>query len=145
MKTTLNTIFLFFLLTNLAIGETFFSSLLNSDDARYQNITVEQVLTTDMIRIIVDGGQERIKLIGLKGPEAPKRKRLERDKNGLIIQEIPTPETPINEKAFFYVKELLEGKTVRLEFDTQLRDPQGYKLAYVFLQENDLFTGAILR
>lgn len=146
MKKILNLFCLLFLLTVPVLGQTKIDSLLDLNNKKYQNVIVSEVLSADMIRVEIDGTNERIKLIGLKAPQTPKKKMLERDKNGFIIEEKPSPETPIEERAFDFAKKLLEKKAVRLEFDNELRDSEGHKLAYVFLVENNLFVNAeILR
>ncbi len=147
MKKILRFLFLFMLTaTSIAGAQTKIASFLDLNDKKYDNVLVDQVLSADMIRVAIDGTNERIKLIGLKAPNPPKRKTIERDKNGFLIEKTPSAETPIEERAFDFAKKLLEKKAVRLEFDNELRDDEGSKLAYVFLIENDLFINAeILR
>ncbi|HNV24115.1 MAG TPA: thermonuclease family protein [Candidatus Omnitrophota bacterium] len=146
MKTVLKILCLFFIFTASSWGQTKIDFLLSLDNKKYENVVVDEVLSADMIRIIVDGGNERIKLIGLKAPAPPKRKAVERDQNGFIIEKKPSPETPIEERAFYYAQKLLDKKTVRLEFDAELRDDEGRKLAYVFLTDSGLLVNAeILR
>lgn len=110
---------------------------------QHKEALVERVLSVDVIRI--EGG-EKIKLIGIRAPEAPKRiKESDRDKYGFIIEE-ESPLTPVNEQAFDYVRSLLEGKTVRLEFDAQKRSSDFKTLAYVFLTKDQTFVNTeILR
>ena len=43
------------------------------------------------------------------------------------------------DQAFNFIKELLEGKRVRLEFDEQKKDIDQKTLAYVFLIKTNLF------
>ncbi len=113
-----------------------------SAQSPYQNVVVERVLSADTL--VLKGG-EKIRMIGLKAPEPPRRQKIERDKQGVIVER-DTPETTIEEKAFAFAQSLLEGQAVRLEFDEQKKDEDFITLAYVFLVENDVFVNAeILR
>jgi len=104
---------------------------------QYKNVLVEKVVSADLI---VLRSRERIKLIGLKAPEPPKRKKEkeDRDKFGFVVVR-EDPITTVKDKAFDYAKELLEGKHVRLEFDSMKKDNDFNTLAYVFLVENNMF------
>src|SRR6266850_3870127 len=50
----------------------------------YQHVLVEKVQSCDTF--VLQSG-EKIKLIGLTAPEPPKRKKVERDEHGFIIEE----------------------------------------------------------
>ena len=47
----------------------------------------------------------------------------------------PEPDNPVSSQALQYSKDLLEGKTVRLEFDELKRDGYGSLLAYVYCDQ----------
>ena len=120
---------------------------LNLDGAaadQYDSIRVDRVLNTDTI--VLENG-ETVKLIGVRAfGDLVKRKKVERDERGFVVPERVRPEVSLEEQAFQFVQELLEGKDVRLEFDVAPKD-EGYRtLAYVFVIEGNVFANAeILR
>src|SRR3989338_3146424 len=108
--------------------------------SRYKDVIVERVMNTDTILLKGEIGEkgEVIKLIGLRAPGTGKKRKtdIKRDEHGLTIKEPADPATPLEEKAFDFVKELLEGQHVRLEFDDEKTDEEYQTLAYVFLVED---------
>lgn len=112
--------------------------------ARYQDVVVREVISTNTI--ILNQG-ERVRLIGLKAPAAPdEREEIERDKFGFVVRKEGEPAIPLEEKALAFAKALLEGKRVRLEFDSERKDDDYTTLAYVFLLKDDTFVNTeILR
>jgi len=120
------------------------------DSVQYQDVIIDKVRSTDTIILKGKVGErgEVIKLIGLRGPKVPKSKTVDRDRDqyGFTKKEEVSPLTPINELAYDFAKELLEGQHVRLEFDSNKKAENHATLAYVFLLENDLFVNTeILR
>ena len=118
-------------------------------DQRYKGVVVQEVIRADMI-VIEDYLKkgEKIRLAGIKASElvAKKRPTAERDAHGFVIEEEFSPDISIDERALNFVKQLLEGKKVRLEFDRIKKNEKLETLAYVFLAENNLFVNAeILR
>jgi endonuclease YncB( thermonuclease family) len=100
------------------------------------------VLSADRIEL---KNREMIKLIGLKAPHAPKKKKIRRNNHNFIIEDT-SPFITIEEKAFSFAKEFLENKLVRIEFDKQKKDEDFHTLAYVFLVDDNTFVNAeILR
>ena len=125
-------------------GQTAFEMILGSS-AQYKDVTVNEVLSADTFKL--ENGK-KIKLIGLRAPKAPKEKKseVERDQYGFRIKETVSLLTPIEEQAFDFVVELLEGNRVRLEFDSNKKDDDNMTLAYAFLIENNIFVNeAILK
>lgn len=115
------------------------------DQNQYKDVVIARVIKADLIEL--ESG-EKIQLIGLKAPEAPRRakEKPERDEYGFVFEPEASPLTPIEELAYNYVKDLLENKHVRLEFDTQKKDQDHHTFAYVFLLKDDLFANVeILR
>ena len=108
---------------------------------KYQSIRVARVLAVD--RILLDD-DEKIALIGIKGPRPPKQVDVKRDVHGFISPD-EVPEVPFEVEAMRYAKALVEGKAVRLEFDTQRRNDQGLVEAYVFLPDGKLLNAELLR
>ena len=115
-----------------------------SDPAEnYTSVRVERVVSADTF--VLDTG-ERIKLIGLRAPEVPKNtERIEYDSFGFVVEKEATPFITVEESAVKFIKEMLEGKTVRLEFDTQKKDSGRATLAYVFLEDNTFVNAEVLR
>ncbi len=116
--------------------------LLKSTMYQDKNIRVIRVLTPDLILL---QGDERVKLIGLVGVRTMQPPKEERDEYGFIIQRKVDPATTAEENAFHYAKGLLEGKMVRLEFDTQKKDEQRILQAYVFLENGDFVNELLLK
>ena len=143
-----------FLLSNIffcsaAFGESNFDFFFKTAE-QYKDVVVKEVLSADTIRLQGKVGEkdELIRLIGLRAPEPPKKKTedIKRNEYGLVIKEPVSPLTPLEKKAFEFVRELLEGRHVRLEFDVEKNSEDHKTLAYVFLLENDTFVNAeILR
>ena len=108
---------------------------------KHQNIKVSRVLGVD--RLLLDN-DEKIALIGIKGPKPPKFTDVKRDSHGFIVPD-DVPEVPFEVEAIRFAKNLVEGKAVHLEFDTQLRNDQGLVEAYVFLPDGTLLNVELLR
>jgi micrococcal nuclease len=87
---------------------------------------------------------EKVTLIGIKGPRPPKPPDVNRDEHGLIIP-VQDPTTPLELEAFRFTKDLVEGKSVRLEFDTERRDDSNVLTAYVFLPDGKMLNEEVLR
>ena len=87
---------------------------------------VAKVIDGDTISIIKDGKTVTLRLIGLDTPETVDPRK---------------PVQCFGKAASDKAKELLAGKTVRLEFDSSqgLLDKYGRTLAYVFLSNGTLF------
>lgn len=88
---------------------------------------VERVIDGDTIEVDLDGTNEDVRYIGVDTPETVK------------------PGTPVQcfgPEASERNHELVEGRTVRLEFDRERRDAYGRLLAYVFV--GDRFINAEL-
>jgi len=142
---------------NVAFAETNIDFFFKTD-SQYQDVVVQKVINTHLIQlqgktnVTVEGLEERIRLIGLRSPEII-REPVEKTQHPEIIkrndlgmtterEDTVNPVTPLNEKALEYTKELLEGKRVRLEFDSTKKDEKFQTLAYVFLLEDNTFVNA---
>lgn len=82
---------------------------------------VTRVVDGDTIEVNYNGTEEKVRLIGIDTPESV---HPDKEKN-----------SEYGEQASEYTKNLLEGKTVRLEFDVQERDSYGRLLAYVYIDD----------
>lgn len=89
------------------------------------NATVEFVIDGDTIDAIIDGREERVRLIGIDTPETKK------------------PNTPIEcfgPEATTFTESLLPvGTPIRIERDTVNRDDFGRLLGYVYRAEDGVF------
>jgi len=86
---------------------------------------VEWVIDGDTVDLIIDGQQERVRLIGIDAPESVSR---------------DTPVQCFGQEASAALKGLLPVDTlVRLERDTEARDRFGRLLLYIYRHEDDLF------
>ena len=88
---------------------------------------VTRVVDGDTVEAEVDGATEDIRYIGVDTPESVK------------------PDTPVEcyaLQASHFNEQLVEGETVRLEYDAEQRDVYGRLLAYVYL--GDEFVNAEL-
>lgn len=108
----------------------------------YKNVEVERVINADTI--VLENGK-KIRLIGLKALQAPKRYNVPRDEYGLIIEDTSDPTTSLEETAYDFVQELMGHKKVRVEFDTQSVDESGHMFGYVFLSDGTMANEEILR
>jgi len=118
------------------------ANLFANSSQRYEDVIVERVIRAD--RILLATG-EKIRLIGIRAPDLPQREKVERNEYGFIIEPPVTPETTLEEQALRFVKELLENKRVRLEFDKRRTDDNLETLAYVFLSDGTMANVEILR
>jgi endonuclease YncB( thermonuclease family) len=108
----------------------------------YQNVKVSEVYSVDTL--ILENGV-KIRLIGIKSLPKPSRKKVEVDEFGFVVEEI-SPESPIEDQAFEFVRSLLNGELVDVEFDQQRNDENFYDYGYVFLSKDKTFVNAeILR
>ncbi len=112
-----------------------------SDDARVMTAQVEEVLSTDLIRLATG---ERVRLIGIRSIGLPPRTRVERDGHGFVIED-ENPVVSLEEQALRFVRQCIEGNEVRLEFDRQRYEGGQVLLAYVFLPDGTLLNAEILR
>ncbi len=91
---------------------------------------VSRVIDGDTIEVWIGSSKEKVRLIGVDTPEtkAPQE-----------------PVEPYGPEAALFTKKLVEGKSVRLEFDVQERDKYGRILAYVYLPDGTFVNAELLR
>lgn len=111
--------------------------ILFGNSTAYEDVVVRRVIRADLIEL---ENNQKVRLIGLhaaiyKKPSEP----LEKDKYGFVIEKPASPIIDIEEEAYNFVKELLEGKHVRLEFDVSKKDDDHHNFAYVFLKDKNIF------
>jgi micrococcal nuclease len=97
------------------------------DSETSSQVKITRVVDGDTVEATVDGNTEDIRYIGVDTPESVK------------------PDTPVEcfaLRASHFNERLVEGETVRLEYDEEERDVYGRLLAYVYL--GDEFVNAEL-
>lgn len=93
----------------------------------YRKIKVNRVVDGDTLEL--ENG-DRVRLIGIDSPEnrTSAKAKVDSRRTGQPLRMIKRD----GRKAAKFLKELVEGKEVRLEFDTERLDSSGRVLAYVF-------------
>lgn len=91
---------------------------------------VERVVDGDTIIVDYDGNSERVRLIGIDTPES--------------VHPDESRNTAFGEITSDFTKEALEGQSVYLEFDVELRDQYDRLLAYVYL-DGEMFNKTLLQ
>jgi len=122
----------------LALAAIILSVLLIScAPANYSDILVTKVFDGDTLRLATG---EKVRLIGIDAPETEysyKDQREKRKRSPEYYQEA--------RRATQFLKELVEGKRVRLEFDLEKRDKYDRLLAYVYLPDGTFVNAEILK
>ncbi|MBF0619385.1 MAG: thermonuclease family protein [Candidatus Omnitrophica bacterium] len=108
---------------------------------RYSSIRVVKVISPDSFLL---EGDVKVLLEGIEGVSRPAFQDVKRDEHGFIIRD-EDPTTPLEVEAIRFVRSLVQGKNVRLEFDVAHRNDQGAMVAYVFLADGTNVNAEILR
>lgn len=106
----------------------------------YNDILVSRVIDGDTL--LLEGG-ERVRLIGIDTPEMHESDKLYRDsrKSGQDAQVIKD----LGRRSYYFTKNLVQGKRVKLEFDVERRDKYNRLLAYVYLEDGTFINAEIVR
>ena len=96
--------------------------LLTSSPTENTPVQVQKVIDGDTIDVFVDGKSQRVRFIGIDAPEFGYEGE---------------PDMCFAKESYQKVKELVDGKTVRLEVDStqEDRDKYGRLLRYVFFED----------
>lgn len=92
---------------------------------------VISVVDGDTFKIMYEGKEEKVRLIGIDTPESVHPDKSKNTEYGIQVSN--------------YVKELIEEKEVKLEFDVSQRDKYGRLLAYVYLENNEMLNEKLLK
>ncbi|MBF0281753.1 MAG: thermonuclease family protein, partial [Zetaproteobacteria bacterium] len=95
--------------------------------SQQQWVTVAQVFDGDTFKTT---SGEKVRLLNINTPEVMHDKQ---------------PSEPLSESAKLYLKSLVDGKMVRLEFDQERRDIYGRLLAHVYLSDGTWVNQALLQ
>jgi len=112
--------------------------ILNPQTGHYHHIRVARVESTDTIILDTD---ETVCLIGLKALPAPAHDHIQRDQFGFVI-DTNRPYDSLEEQAMTFVRDLVEGAWIRLEFDAQKRGPGNVLLAYIYREDTGVLVNA---
>jgi micrococcal nuclease len=107
-------------------------------------VTVGRVVDGDTLKIIYQGQEESIRLIGIDTPESKKNKKAYKDagRSGQDIEQI----TAMGKRAADFVRDVVrKGDRVSIEFDTQKRDRYSRLLGYVYLENGRMLNEEIIR
>jgi micrococcal nuclease len=115
-------ILLFYVILSLSCNRE--GSLLNDHEILPDSALVEEAVDGDTIRI---SGSRLVRYIGIDTPE------LRRKRGGRWVYD----PTPFSEDAYELNKRLVEGKSVRLEYDKEKTDKYNRILAYLYV--GDIF------
>ena len=131
----------------LFLSATSWASDDNADDLfnfskKQDEALVVKVVASDLI--FLENGQ-RVKLIGVESAGVVHRKAVKYDEKGHVIEEPEEPTIPLEEQALTYAQDLLENKKVRLEYDIDAGDTNGYNYAYVYLPDGRMANVELLR
>jgi len=96
------------------------------DDSMLRTGYVVRVVDGDTARIVIDGVEEKVRLIGVDTPESTNRTE------------------PYGDEASAYAKAALTGRTVWVETDVELRDRYDRLLAYVWTSPPDTATSSAI-
>lgn len=102
-----------------------------------------------MVTRVIDGDTfiiqtgQKIRLIGIDAPEMNESKKLHFDsqRTGESIQYIKLK----GRKSFEFMKNLIEGEIIRLEFEDEKFDKYGRLLAYAWLQDGTFINATIIQ
>src|SRR3989338_6188547 len=103
---------------------------------------IVKVVNTDLV--VLENGR-RLKLIGIESAGLPPKKYVKFDKNGIPIEEKEEATIPLEEQALTYAQEIMEGKKIKIEHDIESIDPEGHRLAYVYLPGGRMANAELLR
>jgi micrococcal nuclease len=111
-----------------------------SSGGNYDAVFVERVVDGDTLKL---SGGERVRMIGIDTPEMHESQKLLRDsrKSGQDSKTIQA----LGRKSYAFTRSLIEGKTVRLEFDVEKRDKYKRLLAYVYLPDGTFVNAQIVK
>lgn len=122
--------------------------LLLAADLRAINRTelaaVKRVVDGDTLKIVFQGQEESIRLIGIDTPESRSNKKARKDsaRSGQDMRTI----TAMGKESANYVRSLVKkGDIVQVEFDVQQRDRYGRLLGYVYLRDGRMLNEEIVK
>lgn len=104
-------------------------SVLLDSKAPYGNYKVTRVVDGDTLKVMFNGKEESLRLIGVDTPESVHPDKSKNTKEGKIASD--------------FAKKRLAGKSIAIEFDVQERDKYGRLLGYVY-HNGEMFNQVLL-
>lgn len=105
----------------------------------YNDIAVARVVDGDTVEL---ASGQRVRLIGIDTPEIHESRKLYSDSKRLKMDTAAIQ--ALGRRAYNFTRNLVEGKSVRLEFDVERYDKYGRLLAYVYLKDGTFVNAEIL-
>ena len=96
----------------------------------YGPYDVAKVVDGDTIRVMIDGEETKVRMIGIDTPESVLADKSKNTEEGTLASD--------------RVKELLLEKSVYLEYDVSAEDHYGRMLAYVYLEDGETMIERVL-
>jgi micrococcal nuclease len=127
-------------ITSLVLAFSLASPVLSGTDL----VTVGRVVDGDTLKIIYQGQEESLRLIGIDTPESKKNKKAYKDagRSGKDIEQI----TAMGKKAADFVRDIIKkGDSVGIEFDVQKRDKYSRLLGYVYMDNGRMLNEEIIK
>jgi micrococcal nuclease len=109
-----------------------------------EQATVKRVVDGDTLKIVYQGQEEPVRLIGIDTPESKKNKKARKDavRSGKDIEQI----TAMGKEAANYMRTIArEGDKIAIEFDVQKRDKYKRLLGYVYLESGRMLNEEIIK
>jgi micrococcal nuclease len=107
-------------------------------------VTVKRVVAGDALKIIYQGQEESVRLIGIDTSESKKNKKAYKDagRSGKDVEQI----TAIGKEAARYMRTIArEADRMTIEFDVQKRDKYKRLLGYVYLVNGSVLSEEIIK
>ncbi len=116
----------------------------NTNSQSHEKADVVRVVDGDTVVILLNGQEEKVRLIGVDTPESKNNEKARRDssKTGESVSEI----VKLGKEAAQYTKSILpKGTKVTVETDVQPRDRYGRLLAYLYLENGEMVNSLIIQ
>ena len=109
-----------------------------------ESATVKRVVDGDTLKVIYQGQEESVRLIGIDTPESKRNKKARKDagRSGKDVDQI----TAMGKEAAKYMRTIArEGDRLTIEFDVQKRDKYKRLLGYVYLENGRMLNEEIIK
>lgn len=109
-----------------------------------ESATVQQVVDGGSLKVIINGKEERLQLIGIELPEG---RTFDKSSRELTPAERESEKrATMKQEAAKYLKSLVQkGDPIGVEFDAEQKDKRGNLLGYIYLSDGRLLNEEIIR
>jgi micrococcal nuclease len=107
------------------------------------NIEIRKIIDGDTYHILINGKDEKVRLIGIDTPESKHNKKAQKDakRSDSDIENIVV----MGKEATEFVRTIIKpGDHLRIEFDIRKRDQYGRLLAYLYLPDGRMLNELIV-